>query len=244
VVDADENIKSKSRICVGVDSCRGGWLAVIEKLGAALIAQVSPTFDTLFEALPRSARIGIDIPIGLPEKGTRECELQAREQLGRSRMSSVFSAPLRACLQAGSYEDACRIRYRIEGKKMSRQAFEILPKIKEIDDFLDQDKPARSRVAEVHPEVSFATWNDGSPMVNNKKTAAGKAERRALIDREWPGEVNRLRNILRGEDYELDDLHDAFAALWSVRRWVSGQGEVLGDKHAVDVKGLPMRMLV
>jgi predicted RNase H-like nuclease len=228
---------------VGVDGCHGGWLAIVERPGTALIADVFPTFSELFSAVNISARIAVDIPIGLPSEGSRECELTARQLLGRPRNSSVFPVPPRECLEARSYEEACRIRHRIEGKKISKQAYGILAKIREVDAFLDVNESARQCVAEVHPEVSFAAWNGGRPMEHGKKKSAGKAERRALIETTWRGDVDRLREYLRGQDYQLDDLHDAFAALWSARRWVMGEADVLGDPQALDAKGLPMRMV-
>ncbi len=66
--------------------------------------------------------IAIDIPIGLPETGPRECDVLARRLLGRARASSVFPAPIRAVLGAKDYQQACAIRHKIEGKKMSKQA--------------------------------------------------------------------------------------------------------------------------
>jgi predicted RNase H-like nuclease len=144
---------------------------------------------------------------------------------------------------AASYEEACAIRERIEGKRMSRQAFGILPKIREVDEYLTGHPDIAVRVAEMHPEMSFAAWNGGVAMAHNKKKPAGKAERRGLIERVWPGQLARSRDSLRGEKYALDDLHDAFAVLWSVRRWAAGEAETLGD-GVRDARGLQMRMVV
>lgn len=166
--------------------------------------------------------------MGLPDRGARACEIEARRRLGSPRMSSVFPAPPKKCLDAKSYEQACQIRFLLDGKKMSRQAYGILPKIREVDRYLQRHPAARRRIAEVHPEVSFAAWQGGGGLIHSKKSAAGRAERRALIDQIWPETVDRLRLELRGQDYLLDDLHDAFAALWSTRRWILGTGQFLG----------------
>jgi predicted RNase H-like nuclease len=76
------------------------------------------------------------MPIGLPERGPRACDLEARRLLGPGRASSVFPAPIRPVLVATSYDDACQIRLQVEGKKLSRQAWVIVPKIREVDDML------------------------------------------------------------------------------------------------------------
>jgi predicted RNase H-like nuclease len=187
--------------------------------------------------------IGVDIPIGLPEEGARKCEKEARQLLGWPHMTSVFSAPLRPCLVARTYEQACGIRFRIEEKKMSRQAFGILPKIREVDDVLATARSLSARVIEVHPEVSFLLMNGGAPMRHRKKSPDGKAERRALLEAQWPDSIEGMRASLRGQDYALDDLHDSMAALWSARRWVSGKARVLGDPAVRDRAGLPMKIV-
>jgi predicted RNase H-like nuclease len=232
-----------SGVAVGVDGCPGGWLAVTEAPDGSLTARVVATFAALIRSLPSTAVFGVDIPIGLPEEGARQCEKDARRLLGRPRMSSVFSAPLRACLVAMKYEEACGIRFQIEGKKMSRQAFGILSKIREVDDELATDTSLAARVIEVHPEVSFLLMNGGAPMRDRKKSADGKAERRALLEAQWPDCIEAMRASLRGQDYALDDLHDAMAALWSARRWGSCKARVLSDPVARDRAGLPMRIV-
>jgi len=216
---------------LGVDGCHGGWLAVISRPALPVIARVYGSFAELIASVDSTARIGVDIPMGLPDHGARACELEARQRLGRARKSSDFPAPPRQCLTAQSYEEACQLRFRIEGKKMSRQAYGILPKIREVDGYLTRHPETRRRIAEVHPEVSFAAWCGGNGMSHSKKSAAGKAERGVLISKEWPGAVERLRVALRGQDYVLDDLHDAFAALWSTNRWLSGKGVFLGGRE-------------
>lgn len=229
-------------VCAGVDGCRGGWLAVVERGNAFREAKVFPTFGALLEALPRTSNIGVDIPIGLMELGSRACDVEARVRLG-ARRSSVFPAPPRGCLVARSWEDACRRRMKIEGKRVSRQAYGILAKIREVDLVLCASANARRRVVEVHPEVSFTMWNDGQPMAYRKGRSAGKVERRNLIERDWRGEIDSLRAPLRGEKYGADDLHDALAVLWSVHRWMQGSAVILGDGEARDSKGLPMRII-
>jgi predicted RNase H-like nuclease len=148
-------------------------LAVTEGTSRTLVASIAPTFASLIELLPSTAVIGVDIPIGLPEEGARQCEKEARQLLGWPRMAIVFSAPLRPCLVATTFEQACGIRFRIEEKKMSRQAFGILPKIREVDDVLAAEGSLAPRVIEVHPEVSFLLVNDGVAMRHSKRTAAG-----------------------------------------------------------------------
>jgi len=225
----------------GVDGCPAGWIAVIERLGAPLCASIFARFEELLKSLSDVGVIAVDIPIGLPERGARDCDVEARRRLG-VRGSSVFPAPLRPVLNAVSYEEASRVRFEIEGKRMSRQAFGIVKKIREVDLALVESPPARRKVVEVHPELSFATWR-GRPMQNSKRKSAGKAERRELIRGHWRDALERCEASFARKACGLDDLYDAFAALWSARRVASGVAVQLPVSAPVDKHNLPMRIV-
>ena len=196
----------------------------------------------LLSALPRDALVAIDIPIGLTNVGARLCDLAARRYLKAPRASSVFPAPIRSALCAETFEDACRINREVGGKGISKQAFAIYPKIREVDEALQSDLSLRSRVREVHPEVSFAYWNNGRAMLLGKKSAAGAAERERLIDIVWPGVRKELRNILPRSVVKRDDLNDAIAALWTARRIADNRAITLPQYPAQDAFGFPMEI--
>src|SRR5262245_17947920 len=100
----------------GIDGCRGGWLCVLAAGdGRTLTARVEVSLGVLLCDLPRETLMAIDIPIGLVDRGARRCDLEARLCLGPGRGSSVFPAPLRCVLSAGSYDEACRWRAAVEG---------------------------------------------------------------------------------------------------------------------------------
>jgi predicted RNase H-like nuclease len=145
-------------IVAGVDGCPGGWLALVECKDGQPKAQVFSRFNDLANALPEAKVIAVDIPIGLPEVGARACDEHARRELAQPRGSSVFPAPLRAVLAARLWEEACTIRLRIDSKRMSKQAWGIVPKVQEVDALLRENANLAARVFEVHPEVSFAAW--------------------------------------------------------------------------------------
>jgi predicted RNase H-like nuclease len=95
------NILAGSDTLAGVDGCRGGWIAVIDE-GGRLNSRVFADWSQLMTELERATLIGVDIPIGLPGKGSRACDLEARRRLGRPRGSSVFPAPVRGVLKDSS----------------------------------------------------------------------------------------------------------------------------------------------
>ncbi len=230
-------------VLVGVDGCPGGWLAVREWPSNHVDALVYGSFKDLLTDLPSPAAIAIDIPIGLPDVGSRACDEAARKHLQFPRMCSVFPAPIRPLLAAVSHADACRIRFDVEGKKVSKQVFAILRKVREVDEALTHTPAVRTIVTEVHPELSFAMWNEGRPLLHAKRRPEGKSERRALIEAAWPGVISSCQTYLGSAEYQLDDLHDALAALWSARRIVAGTFRRFPSVDEHDRHGLPMRIV-
>jgi predicted RNase H-like nuclease len=228
----------------GVDGCRAGWLCVIASGdGRPLTAVVTVSLGVLLHDLSRGSLIAVDVPIGLADRGARPCDVDARRCLGSGRGSSVFPAPLRCVLSASSYEEACRRCAAVDGKRMSRQAFGLVVKVREVDALMSEAPALQSRVRECHPEVSFRAWA-ARPLRHGKKTRSGQAERAALIDAEWPGERGRLATLLGRGGFRLDDLHDAFAALWTARRIRDGVARTLPSCPQRDGRGLAMEIVV
>ena len=223
----------------GVDGCRGGWLCVDERDGE-LTGRIFNTFKELLDALPTASIVAVDIPIGLPEQGKRECDIAARYHLGRPRASSVFPTPALGILHEEIYSVANLKHRDIDGRGLSRQAFAILPKIRDVNLLLQPNPALQQRVREIHPEVCFAFWNWGVPMQHRKASREGQAERVKLIDAEWPGQRQAILDSLQGS-FEYDDLNDAFAALWTARRIAQGTARVLGTQP-IDKYGLRMEM--
>ena len=93
---------------VGVDGCPAGWVCFhVDMQTRSTSVVVISKISELISASPRPILVGIDIPIGLPQKGPRACDMAARRLLGKPRSSSVFPAPVRATLVARNYEEAC-----------------------------------------------------------------------------------------------------------------------------------------
>jgi predicted RNase H-like nuclease len=98
-------------------------------------------------------------------------------------------------------------------------------------------------VREVHPEVSFYFLNGERPMSAAKTKVAGRAERLSLL-REWSGEavVNALASR-RELGCKVDDVMDAFVALWTAERIASGSAVSIPPQPPLDAYGLRMEML-
>ena len=223
----------------GVDGCRGGWVCVDERDGE-LTGRIFSTFKELLDTLRTASIVAVDIPIGLPEQGKRDCDMAVRFHLGRPRASSVFPTPVLGILHEEKYSVANLKHRDIDGRGLSRQAFAILPKIRDVNLLLQPNPSLQTRVREIHPEVCFAVWNWGVSMRHRKASPEGRAERERLIDAEWSGQRAAILDRLQGA-YEYDDLNDAFAALWTARRIAAGTARVLGSRP-IDKYGLRMEM--
>ncbi|MGE5258009.1 MAG: DUF429 domain-containing protein [Hyphomicrobiales bacterium] len=229
----------------GADGCRGGWILVGQDLGTGVVScQRCSTAAEIFYRTPELDIIALDMPIGLTEKGPRLCDQEARKLLRGGRASSVFPAPIRAVLSAKTYTQACKIRYDAERKKMSRQAWAITPKIREIDDLLRRDPLLRAKTREVHPEICFYHLAGREPCRFAKKNADGRTERRRLLEPhfgKWLARALAERSSL--SPCTEDDVLDAFAALWSAERIATGRAAILPAERLTDSSGLRMEIL-
>jgi predicted RNase H-like nuclease len=209
-----------------------------------ITCKVYPKISDLVAEGPIPAVIGIDIPIGLLERGARVCDREARRILGRGRASSVFPAPIRAVLQAESYLEACQIRCRIEQKKLSRQAWGIVPKVREVDALLKRRPELNGVLREVHPEVSFTLLAGSNPIQHSKKTAEGKEERmRLLAPRFGPAVEAALSQRDRRRCAE-DDVLDALVVLWTAERIALGAAKTLPASPPTDACDFRMEINV
>lgn len=219
-------------LVVGVDGCRGGWLAAVCDADRVSWTWTRDVASLL--ALPADA-MAIDMPIGLAEHGRRACDVAARQLLG-ARRATVFDAPLRAVLSCASYVEARTVLTELGERSMSAQAYGLVRAVRELDEALT---PADgTRVVEAHPEVAFLRMA-GRPLAA-KKTALGRAERLEALATTWPDVAATA--AAAGRPAAPDDALDALACAWVARRWVRGEATVIGDGER-DTRGLPMRIV-
>lgn len=225
----------------GVDGCPLGWAVVTIEAEGRLrpSAWLARHFGAL---LQEPGTIAIDIPIGLPGAITgpgRPAEQAVRPVLG-PRQSSVFSIPSRAAVFAETYQEACSLALETSAppRKVSRQAFMIFPKIREVDRWLDPS--TEGRVFECHAEVAFWRLNGEAPMDTPKRVKdvprrEGLESRIALLCSKG---FDRSFFESLPEGIPLIDLVDAAAIALIARRCHYGEGRPFPDPPARDEKGL------
>jgi predicted RNase H-like nuclease len=155
----------------------------------------------------------------------------------------VFPAPIRAVLAAGSHAEACALSRQLQNGGIPVQAFHLLGKIRQVDGLLRGEPALAGRLVESHPEVAFLVWNGGRPMEHPKRTAAGRAERLALVERRHPGSFAHIRARFRRGDVADDDILDALALLGTAERLARGEEVRLGGPGERDGCGLPMQIV-
>ncbi|RMH09792.1 MAG: DUF429 domain-containing protein [Nitrospirae bacterium] len=229
----------------GIDECPGGWVGVLLRLTESRIVDVRIEWNTSVNAFIyhpfHLQTVAIDIPIGLlltPQRGGRECDRRARRLL-RRRASSIFTPPSRTLLHAMTYAE-------VRKAGMSRQAFGLMAKIREVDAVMT---PAlQRRVHEAHPELAFVSLA-GAPMRYNKKTQQGQTERIAVLQGLgiWPFSelivvTQRYRPQFSRQDVGNDDLIDAWALAWTAFRIQTGHASRLPSRPSWDQNGLRMEI--
>jgi predicted RNase H-like nuclease len=232
----------------GVDGCGGGWIAAfVQGAGSDVRVRVVPRFADVLSAPETPNIVAVDMPIGLPGRtgpGGRAAENQVRPLLG-ARQSSVFSVPSRAAIYAADYGEACRIALETSDppRKVSKQLFNIAPKIREVDEALLAEPGAAAKVFEVHPEAAFWRLNGERPLTEPKKIKSRPYEPGLALRRELliaVGLPAQAVNAPPPRGAGVDDVLDALACVAMARRIHLGLARPFPDPPPRDSFGLNM----
>ena len=239
---------SNSNWYLGIDGCPSGWICVaINKTNNWEINTFSSISD-IWENYNKSAVILIDIPIGLRDNGplARLCDTEARSLLTRKRSSSVFPTPCRSVLSVNTYEEANAINRQYTNKGLSKQAWNITAKIKDVDQFLQENENLRDIIIESHPELCFMAFANGNPLEYYKKKKEGIQERKDLL-RSYFNETDALLNEASEKfdrnDVVVDDVLDALVLALSASVGIE-KIKFIPEDFEYDLVGLPMRMAI
>jgi len=237
----------------GVDGCRAGWIVARQEAGAPFIkVSVHSSFAAILADTEPPVAIAVDMPIGLPERisqGGRGPERLIRPLLG-ARQSSVFAIPSRAAVEARDYGAACgkALMTSDPPRKVSKQAFMLFQKIREIDALLRSGSvavgaPLRECIFEAHPELAFWRLNAERSLRHPKKIK-GKLNPDGLREREnlliAGGLPPAIVTSPPAHGAAKDDLLDSLALLCAARRIRDGTACPFPDPPGRDAHGLPI----
>jgi len=231
---------------LGVDGCPAGWVSIQAGEQFGWNIEIFPTIQDLWNSYSNSNLILIDIPIGLIEHGStpRLNDFAARKYLTAKRSSCIFPTPCRKALYASSYDEANKVNKKITGKGLSKQIWNICPKIREMDLFLQKNYKAREVFIESGPELCYSALNNHKPLNFYKKTKEGMNERLSIIKSNCKYKSSPLDiglNKYKRKDLSKDDIMDAW--ILAIRA-SSGNSNlfIIPEYIEYDSTGLPMRI--
>jgi len=222
-------------IHLGVDGYRKGWVAVrVEgetrelRFYPNIVALLADKFDVA----------AIDMPIGLPGRGDRACDLAARALL-KPHASRVFTGARRGLWDFPSHAAANRALWARDEAGISIELWHLGKKICELDAAMTPR--LQRKIREAHPELVFLRLNGGVPLPS-KHTDDGLRLRRKLLRVAGFRELDRwLRHDRIGSGAKRDDVIDACALAVAAREF--DQRRVLpSGRAACDARGLKMQI--
>jgi predicted RNase H-like nuclease len=221
----------------GADGCRSGWVVATACIDGRcvtveVVAHMAPVIGAVRCGSLRA--LGVDMPIGLPERPGRAADREARALLSPRGMT-VFPTPARALVSAPTYAEANQRSKALFGTGLTKQTFNLFVKIRELDAHVGPG----DAVVEIHPECSFATMAGG--VLPPKRTREGVAARIEALTESFEDVAGIVAAVPRSVA-GADDVLDALAVLWSTRRYATNRHIELGD-GGVDARSLPMRIV-
>lgn len=236
-----------NRYYIGVDGCKAGWFSICIGPKDNFEFDIFISLRRLWNQYEEATYILVDIPIGLPwkSKSKRECDKEARDVLRPLRHNSVFTPPCREVLVINSYSEACTINEENCGRRLSKQMWHIIPKIKEADELLRTIPKTRKKIREIHPEVLFWALNDQVAMTYSKKQLEGFVERLQVLRRHFQRCDELVMEALtsyKRDQVAADDILDAMAAAIT---GMSGNGRLVSIPEIPerDAHLLPMEIV-
>ena len=228
---------------IGADGCRGGWIAGILDHGKLRMERYD-SIELLISAYPKFDAFLIDMAVGLrtsvDQKRPDAC---ARRELGL-KSSSVFPIPCRQAVYAATEEEQKQANISVLGKSIAKQAINIIPKIRELDEFLTRHPEYKNRILESHPEVDFSRLN-GAVVMTRKKEYQGFSERAAILKKYLPGEsFSGMRDKAKELKCNPDDLLDAACLAVTAAFEAGGMCETIPTEFEQDENGLYMKLTV
>ncbi len=232
-----------NELFLGADGCRNGWIAAVIDRGSFRLERYE-TISAVIERYPSYSAFLIDMAIGLRDSAAQiRPDDAARKELGK-RASTIFSIPCRTAVYAEDAPAQKQANINALGKSLAVQTMAIIPKIKELDQFLQRNPEYKNRILESHPELDFGRLN-GSILMSHKKKPEGIQERERILKQylpdismpDWKAESLRLK-------CSSDDLLDAAVLALTGTLMVRGMCETIPENPQEDACGLLMRLTV
>lgn len=241
--EAPENKLISTGKYIGVDGCKGGWIASIYDRGSFEIKKYS-SVDELVEANKNYNELLIDMVIGLQSNKDEVRPDNAARALIPGRTSTIFAVPARQAVYAETRAAIREANKSALDKDLPAQAIAIIPKMRELDEFLQENPAHKNRLKESHPEVCFSRLN-GSVVMSRKADEEGITERVGIIKQYMP-EITEEYIYQEAKRFKCnaDDIVDSIVLCITANLVAQGKTDVIPEVVQEDVTGLRMQMTI
>lgn len=243
----EEKLKARtfrlvSGCSVGIDGCRNGWIAALIKDGGLKLQKFRDlkelTCSISFEACL------IDMVIGLQGNDRQIRPDSMARTILKGRTSTVFPAPCRKAVYGATKEERLALNDQVLHRKFGSPTDSIIPKIREVDEFLQMNPSYKNVILESHPEACFARLK-GNVLLTDKHSWAGIQERMTVLEDYFPWITGEWIHF-RSEELKCreDDILDAVCLAVVANLMLQGKTEVIPEVPMADDTGLFMQMVI
>lgn len=160
------------------------------------------------------------------------------------RGSTIFSVPCRQAVFAEEKEVQRIENKRVLGRSLSEQTLNIIPKIRELDKFLELHSEYQNDICESHPELCFAKLK-GKVVLSKKNTKEGFEERKEILSSYLdPAKLEGLWEKGKELKCNPDDVMDAVCLAVVAVLKAQGDCTTVPPQPETDARGLLMQMIV
>jgi 8-oxo-dGTP diphosphatase len=240
--EAWDNLNNGS-LCIGVDGCKGGWIAAVYDHGNLRIEKYN-VIEEIIERYPHFNDFLIDMVIGFPSnQGHIRPDTTARSLIP-GRTSTIFAVPSREAVYMNTEAEQIEANKRILEKGLAKQTMAIMTKMRELDVFLNANSQYKNVIKESHPEVCFARLN-GTVVMSKKVDFDGMSERVHILKKYIPDlEISVILTKAKELKCKADDIVDAICLAVTANLNCQGKGDSIPAEPMYDDNGLMMRMVI
>ncbi len=227
---------------VGIDGCKGGWIAAVICKGELKLYKFASLIEIVDE-LPFDACL-IDMVIGLQGNAGQIRPDGIARKILKERASTVFPAPCRRAVYGKTKEERLQANVEVLHKKFTSQTDAIIPKMREVDEFLQSFAQFKNQIQESHPEVCFARLK-GEVLLTSKHDEEGIRERVKVIFDYLPDVTEDwVAAMAQQMKCNKDDITDSVCLAIVANMLAQGKTETIPAEPMADDTGLLMQMVI
>ena len=231
----------KECFAVGIDWMKPYWLAA-EICGSEISIRKLSNIAEINNYYRSADAVLIDIPVGLPENAEENAgrpDREARDYLPTGRKPSIFPVPCRQAINIENYAEASNENERVLGKKLTSQSHAFSKMIRQVDEFLAENKRWQNCLVESHPEVAFQLLNGGKGLNHSKHTEEGVQERITILQQYG---VDPIFLFTEFTPKQYEDVLDALILAVSAKLGCKNGFQTIPANPSCDSRGLKMQM--